>query len=433
MPDTSFLIKTYGCQMNVRDSTFMADILLGAGWRHAAPQDVPGVVILNTCHIREKAAEKVYSQLGRLRRLKAQGAHVGVAGCVAQAQGEEMLRRAPVVDFIVGPQALHRLPELIAAAQRGQRRMALEFAPSDKFAKSHDPSVSAASFVTIQEGCDKFCTFCVVPYTRGREFSRPTAQITQEVRALAQKGVGLVILLGQNVNAWRDGSWGLGELLGHLATVEGVAWLSYTSSHPLDMDPALIAAHGTLKTLLPSLHLPVQSGSDRILKAMNRRHTAQDYLEIIARVRQARPDIAVSGDFIVGFPGETEADFEATLDLVRQIGYARGYAFGFSPRPGTPAADQKPVPPEITSCRLARLQALLDEQQRAFHEGTVGTCLPFLVEAHKEGQLRGRTRYLQRAHAQGDTHGAASLVGQIVPLRITEAYGHSVRGQILTS
>ena len=409
--------------MNVRDSEVMADILQKEGWVRAAPDEVPGVVILNTCHIREKAAEKIYSQLGRLRSLKARGARIGVAGCVAQAEGKEMLRRAPTIDFMLGPQSLHRLPELVAAVARGKRPIALEFAPEAKF---RQPPLSPSSFVTIQEGCDKFCTFCVVPYTRGQEFCRSAQDVIRDVRAAVQKGARHITLLGQNVNAWKENSVSFGALLGRLETIKDLKWLSYTSSHPLDMDKTLIAAHGQLKKLLPALHLPVQSGSKKILKAMNRRYTAQQYLDVIKQVRHHRLDIALSGDFIVGFPGETEEDFEDTLTLVRRAQFARGYSFAFSARPGTPAAAMTPVPPAITSLRLKRLQTLLDKQQRTFNEATVGLKLPFLVEREEKDQVTGRTCYLQRAHM--DKPPGRSLVGTICQIQITRAYGHSVRG-----
>ena len=408
-------IKTYGCQMNVYDSQRMGDALMRDGYETADTLEDADLVLLNTCHIRERAAEKVYSELGRIRDLKAERLaegrtmQVGVTGCVAQAEGAEIIRRASVVDLVVGPQTYHRLPEALARVARGERVVDTDYAVEDKF--DHLPNAprkaiasrGVTAFLTVQEGCDKFCTFCVVPYTRGAEVSRATAQIVAEAEALAAAGVREITLLGQNVNAWRGTdatgrAVGLGGLLRILAGIEGITRLRYTTSHPRDMDDDLIAAHRDLPTLMPYLHLPVQSGSDRILKAMNRRHTAADYLALLDRIRAARPDIALSGDFIVGFPGESETDFEATLDLVRRVRYASAFSFKYSPRPGTPGAEMDGhVPEAIKSERLQRLQALLRDQQIAFAQGLVGTDIDVLIEkiGRHPGQMVGRSPFLQ--------------------------------------
>jgi tRNA-2-methylthio-N6-dimethylallyladenosine synthase len=422
--------------MNVYDSERMADVLRPLGYGLADVAEGADLVVLNTCHIREKAAEKVYSELGRLRRLKDAKARAGgamqiaVAGCVAQAEGEEIMRRAPMVDLVVGPQSYHRLPELIARASRARgERLAADFEPQDKFdalpQARHVEGYSA--FLTVQEGCDKFCTFCVVPYTRGAEFSRPALAIEAEARHLAERGVREVTLLGQNVNAYgkdQDGG-GLAALIRRLAKIGGLDRIRYTTSHPRDMDDALIAAHGDVEALMPYLHLPVQAGSDRVLKAMNRGHRAEDYLRLVEQVRAARPDIALSGDFIVGFPGESEKDFEATLDVVRQVGYASAFSFKYSRRPGTPAAAMPgQVPDAVKSERLARLQALLEDQQRAFNAATVGRTLPVLFErpGRHAGQIVGRSPYLQAVHAEAPER----LIGEIVDMRITGSAKNSL-------
>jgi len=428
-------IKAYGCQMNVYDSERMAGLLAPLGYR---PVDTPAeadLVVLNTCHIREKAAEKLYSDLGRLKEAKAAragGMMVAVAGCVAQAEGAEIPRRAPIVDIVVGPQAYHRLPELIAKAARGKgEALDTEFAVEEKFdVLARDraaPGVSA--FVTVQEGCDKFCTFCVVPYTRGAEISRSASAIIAETRALASKGVAEVTLIGQNVNAWRDGDKGLGALCRALAKIDGVERIRFTTSHPRDMDDALIEALGEEPKLMPYLHLPAQSGSDRILAAMNRGHTAADYLKIIGRVRAARPDIALSGDFIVGFPGETDEEFEATLGLVRAVGYAAAFSFKYSRRPGTPAASMpKQVAEAVKDERLARLQSLLTAQRDAFCAALVGRTLPVLFEkpGRRPGQLIGRTPYLQSLHASAP----ASLLGKVAPVRVLAVTPNALAGEL---
>lgn len=427
-------IKTYGCQMNVYDSERMADVLRPLGYGMTDQPEEADLVVLNTCHIREKATEKVYSELGQLKRMKDRrdGAMtIAVAGCVAQAEGEEIMVRQPAVDLVVGPQAYHQLPELIARAHRARgERLSADFAPEEKFdaltAERHVTGVTA--FLTVQEGCDKFCTFCVVPYTRGGEYSRSPDAIEEEARSLAGKGVREVTLLGQNVNAYTDGNGGgLAALIRRLAKVPGLDRIRYTTSHPRDMDEDLIAAHGEVEALMPYLHLPVQSGSDRILKAMNRAHTADHYLRLIERIRSLRPDIAISGDFIVGFPGERDADFEATLNLVREVGYASAFSFKYSRRPGTPAAAMPgQVAPEVADERLARLQALLVEQQQAFNAGLVGRTVDVLFEkpGRHAGQVVGRSPYLQSVHIEAPQ----SLIGQIAPVRIEGAGRNSLAG-----
>jgi tRNA-2-methylthio-N6-dimethylallyladenosine synthase len=439
-PQKRLYIKTYGCQMNVYDSERMADVLAPLGYGLTDSPDGADLVVLNTCHIREKATEKVYSELGQIKRLKQAKAAGGgamtiaVAGCVAQAEGEEILRRQPAVDLVVGPQAYHQLPELIARAHRARgERLAADFAPDEKFdalpAERRPTGVTA--FLTVQEGCDKFCTFCVVPYTRGGEWSRPAEAIEAEARALTEKGVREVTLLGQNVNAYagpdmQEGG-GLAGLIRRLAKIPGLERIRYTTSHPRDMDDDLIAAHAEVEALMPYLHLPVQAGSDRILKAMNRAHTAQSYLRLIERIRAARPDIALSGDFIVGFPGERDADFEATLSLVREAGYASAFSFKYSRRPGTPAAALPgQVDEAVKEERLARLQALLDEQQAAFNAAQAGRILPVLFEkpGRHDGQIIGRSPYLQAVHVRAPDR----LIGRIVPVRIESTARNSLAG-----
>jgi tRNA-2-methylthio-N6-dimethylallyladenosine synthase len=449
-------IKTYGCQMNVYDSARMADVLAPLGYGMAESPAEADMVILNTCHIRERASEKVFSELGRLRAARAERRESGadmiiaVAGCVAQAEGAEILRRAPEVDIVLGPQTYHRLPEMVARAtrargakdgraRRGAGVLDTDFPPESKFDHLPAPTINrgadqaVSAFLAIQEGCDKFCTFCVVPYTRGAEFSRPVAQIAAEARALVAAGAREITLLGQNVNAWhgeapsgsnRGGSeWGLGRLVRHLAeSTDGLARIRYTTSHPRDMDDDLIAAHAEVPQLMPFLHLPVQSGSDRVLEAMNRQHTAKRYREIVERLRAARPDIALSSDFIVGFPGEGETDFAATMRLVEEIGFAQAFSFKYSIRPGTPGAVMEhQVPEPVKDERLQRLQALLNAQQVAFNRSMIGRVLPVLFEkpGRHEGQLVGRSPYLQAVHATADR----SEIGSIVGLRI-EDIGH---------
>ena len=442
-------VKSFGCQMNVYDSHRMADTLAPAGYAETAEPAEADLVILNTCHIREKAAEKVYSEIGRIRVLKAEAAALGrrmtvvVAGCVAQAEGQEIIRRAGSVDLVVGSQNYHRLPDLIARVEAGERVVDTEFPIDDKFDALAAPRREAiakrgiSAFVTVQEGCDKFCTFCVVPYTRGTEVSRPVEKIAAEVERLAEAGVREVTLIGQNVNAYHGQDAGgrpatLGKLLRRLAQVPGIVRLRYTTSHPRDMDDDLIAAHGDLPALMPYVHLPVQSGSDRILAAMNRRHTRQDYLDVIARLRASRPDLAFTSDFIVGFPGESEADFCATLALVEEVGFATAYSFMYSPRPGTPAAElDGQVAPGEQSERLQRLQAVITRQWRAFNAGFAGKSLEVLLEkpGRHPGQLVGRTPYLQTVQAMAPP----ALIGSVVPVTVTEVGSNSLFGALASS
>jgi tRNA-2-methylthio-N6-dimethylallyladenosine synthase len=441
-PEKRLYIKTYGCQMNVYDSERMADVLRPLGYGLTEEAEGADLVVLNTCHIREKATEKVYSELGQIKRLKAKkeaegGAMlVAVAGCVAQAEGSEIRRRQPAVDLVVGPQSYHRLPELIARAHRAAgEALAADFAPEAKFdaLPTERTTTGVTAFLTVQEGCDKFCSFCVVPYTRGPEYSRPPASIEAEARALAERGVREVTLLGQNVNAYDDGEGaGLAALIRRLAKIPGLARIRYTTSHPRDMNDALIAAHGEVEALMPYLHLPVQAGSDRVLKAMNRGHTADDYLKLVERVRAARPDIALSGDFIVGFPGERDADFEATLQLVREVGYASAFSFKYSRRPGTPgAAMTGQIADEVKAERLSRLQAVLEGQQQAFNGAQVGRVLPVLMEkpGRHPGQIAGRSPYLQAVHCEGD----AASIGQILPVRIASVAKISLAGELVAA
>ncbi|MES2343233.1 MAG: tRNA (N6-isopentenyl adenosine(37)-C2)-methylthiotransferase MiaB [Pseudomonadota bacterium] len=436
-PARRLFIKTYGCQMNVYDSERMADILRPLGYAMAEQPEDADLVVLNTCHIREKATEKVYSELGYIKQMKldrqAQGKSmtIAVAGCVAQAEGREIMHRQPAVDLVIGPQAYHQLPELIARTHRAKgERLAADFAAEAKFDRlgPERKAAGVTAFLTVQEGCDKFCTFCVVPYTRGAEYSRPAQAILAEARDLAAQGVREVTLLGQNVNAY-GGKGGLAALVRQLARIEGLDRIRYTTSHPADMDEALIEAHGDVEALMPYLHLPVQAGSDRVLKAMNRAHTAESYVRLVERIRKARPDMAMAGDFIVGFPGERESDFEATLQLVAEIGYAAAFSFKYSRRPGTPAAA---LPGQLAEAvkdeRLARLNALLDDQQKAFNASQVGATLPVLFEraGRHPGQLSGRSPYLQAVHVAGPDH----LIGQIVPVRIEGAAKMSLAGSL---
>lgn len=439
-------VKTYGCQMNVYDSERMTELLAPLGYAETAALEEADVVVLNTCHIREKAAEKVYSELGRIREVKRERGEKGldtlvtVAGCVAQAEGDEIVRRAPVVDLVVGPQSYHKLGDLIGRS-RAEGRAIVEtgFAEDDKFAAlpSRSGNRAATAFLTVQEGCDKFCTFCVVPYTRGAEFSRPVADLEAEARRLVAQGVREITLLGQNVNAYHglgeDGApWSLARLIARLAAIDGLERLRYTTSHPRDMSDDLIAAHARQPKLMPYLHLPVQSGSDRMLAMMNRKHTAADYLALVARIRAAAPGIALSTDFIVGFPGESEADFQATLDMVGEVGFAQAYSFKYSPRPGTPAArlaDQ--VLEELKLERLHRLQELLNQQQTTFNNSCVGRVLPVLFErpGRRAGQLIGRSPYLQAVHTEADL----SLLGRILDVEIASAGPNSLAGAVRTA
>jgi tRNA-2-methylthio-N6-dimethylallyladenosine synthase len=439
-------VKSFGCQMNVYDSQRMADTLAPEGYVETGSAEDADLIILNTCHIREKAAEKVYSELGRLRVLKetskteGREVRIAVAGCVAQAEGEEIIRRAPAVDLVVGSQNYHRLPELLARAARDGKAVDTEFPLDDKFDRLAAPSAAAtrargvAAFVTVQEGCDKFCTFCVVPYTRGAEVSRPAQTIVDEVARLARAGVREVTLIGQNVNAYHgegpDGrAWTLPRLLERLADA-GIDRLRYTTSHPGDMSDELIAAHRDLPALMPQLHLPVQSGSDRILAAMNRRHSRADYLALVERLFSARPDLAFTSDFIVGFPGETEADFAATLSLVEEIGFSGAFSFKYSPRPGTPAAEMDDqVDEAVKSERLQRLQRAIEGSQANFNRRCVGRTVSVLFErsGRHSGQIVGRSPYLQPVHIEAPT----ALIGEIAPVTITEAASNSLFGALI--
>jgi tRNA-2-methylthio-N6-dimethylallyladenosine synthase len=423
-------IKTYGCQMNVYDSERMAETLGAEGYVPTDLAEEADMVLLNTCHIREKAAEKVYSDLGRLKPLKQArpGMKIAVAGCVAQAEGEEMLRRAPVVDLVVGPQSYHRLPAMLKAVGRGARAIDTEFPAEDKFDHLPDRRTlrGPTAFLTVQEGCDKFCAFCVVPYTRGAEVSRPPERLLAEARELAARGVREITLLGQNVNAYHADGWGLARLIREMARIKGVERLRYTTSHPNDMEDDLIAAHGDEPKLMPYLHLPVQSGSDRILKAMNRRHRAGDYLRLVERIRAERSDILLSSDFIVGFPGETEADFEDTLALISAVGFGAAFSFKYSARPGTPAAEKPGVAAEVADARLQALQALITAQQRAAQQAMVGREVGVLYEkpGRLAGQMVGKSDHLHAVHV-ADPDGR---VGELVRVRITASAPNSLAG-----
>jgi len=437
-------IETYGCQMNVYDSARIADLLSPLGYVATQSADDAELVILNTCHIREKATEKVYSELGRLKQLKMRNVAagkslvIGVAGCVAQAEGREIVARQPAVDLVVGPQSYHRLPELIARLARGERNaIELDFPAQEKFDSLPEECSAggAAAFLTIQEGCDKFCTFCVVPYTRGPEFSRPVAQLEREAQQLANRGVRELTLLGQNVNAWcGEGPggerWNLAKLIRYLAAIKAIERLRYTTSHPRDMTADLIALHGDEPKLMPYLHLPVQSGSNKVLKAMNRGHSRESYLRIVEQIRKTRPDLALSSDFIVGFPGESDSDFERTLDLVRQVGYAQAFSFKYSPRPGTPAAATvAQIPEAMKSERLYALQALLTEQMNLFNARAEGRVMPVLFDKHGRlpGQAAGRTPYLQPVHVNG----AAAYIGEVHQVRISKVLPNSLVGELV--
>ncbi|KAA8389467.1 tRNA (N6-isopentenyl adenosine(37)-C2)-methylthiotransferase MiaB [Acetobacter tropicalis] len=440
-------VITWGCQMNVYDSARMSDVLRPLGYQSVDAPEAADMIILNTCHIRDKAAEKVFSELGRLRKIKEarkeEGAQtiIAVAGCVAQAEGQEILTRAPYVDIVLGPQTYHRLPEMVArAARAGGAVIDTDFPAEQKFDFLPDAAApqtpgNYTAFLTIQEGCDKFCSFCVVPYTRGAESSRSVASVLAEARRMAESGVKEISLLGQNVNAYHgegpDGSvWGLAQLANALATIPGLSRIRYSTSHPRDMDDALINAHRDLPALMPFLHLPVQSGSDRILRAMNRGHTADEYRDIVRKLRELRPDLALSSDFIVGHPGETDEDFEATMQLVRDITFAQAYSFKYSPRPGTPAAGAPlQVPEDVKDARLQALQALLRQQQDAFNAALVGQTVPVLFtgEGRKPGQITGRSPWLQPVHISGPRH----LIGQELPVRITERLTNSLGGTLV--
>jgi len=429
-------IKTYGCQMNVYDSERMAEALGSEGYIETTKPDDADMILLNTCHIREKAAEKVYSELGRLKSFKASNPDlkIGVAGCVAQAEGAEIMRRQPAVDLVVGPQSYHRLPDMEAKTRKGKKVLDTEFPEEDKFEKLKSrPKGRRApvAFLTVQEGCDKFCAFCVVPYTRGAEVSRPVQRIIYEARDLVERGVREITLLGQNVNAYHgtgsDGSdYTLAKLIWDLDKVDGLERIRFTTSHPNDMTDELIEAHGSCSKLMPYLHLPVQSGSDKILKRMNRSHTSDSYLKLIERIRRARPDILMSGDFIVGFPEETEEDFQATLDLIEEVNYGYAYSFKYSPRPGTPAAERQQVEIAQANDRLQRLQSLVTHQQKEIQESMVGSTVKVLFEkpGRELGQMMGKSEYLHAVHVAD----AQIAVGEIAEVKIVEARTNSLAG-----
>ncbi len=431
-----FHIKSFGCQMNVYDGERMSELLVDQGMSAAENGEDADLVVLNTCHIREKAVDKVYSDIGRLRRKDGTSPMIAVAGCVAQAEGKEISRRAPSVDIVVGPQAYHRLPELMETAKSGKKALDTDMPAISKFdvLPSRGKQARPTAFLTVQEGCDKFCTYCVVPYTRGAEISRPWTDLVNEAKALVDGGAYEITLLGQNVNAWtgeddKGQHQGLDGLARALDKISGLKRIRYMTSHPNDMTEGLVAAHGEVAKLMPFLHLPVQSGSDRILKAMNRSHSAQSYLDILEQMRKVRPDIALSGDFIVGFPGETDQDFEETLQIVRDANYSQAFSFKYSPRPGTPAAGMdEQIAPEVMDERLQRLQALLNEQQYAFNQQTVGRTTDILLERQGklEGQLIGKTPWLQSVHIISPD----LQIGDLVDVEITQAGPNSLTGQI---
>ncbi|MAO00259.1 tRNA (N6-isopentenyl adenosine(37)-C2)-methylthiotransferase MiaB [uncultured Roseovarius sp.] len=432
-------IKTYGCQMNVYDSERMAEAMGGSGYVETQDPAEADMILLNTCHIREKAAEKVYSELGRMKQFKLDkpDLKIGVTGCVAQAEGEEIMRRQPLVDLVVGPQSYHRLPEMEARVRAGEKALDTDFPIDDKFdTLRHRPKArrGPTAFLTVQEGCDKFCAFCVVPYTRGAEVSRPASRVLEEARDLVERGVREITLLGQNVNAYHGagegGDWGLARLVWALSEIDGLERIRFTTSHPNDMDDDLIAAHGDCAKLMPYLHLPVQSGSDRILKRMNRSHTAESYLRLIERIRAARPDILLSGDFIVGFPEETDADFQATMELIEAVNYGSAFSFKYSTRPGTPAAERPQVPEEVKTERLYRLQELITRQQRAAQDAMVGRRVGVLFEkaGRMPGQMVGKSDHLHAVHVTGDV-----AIGDLRQVEIIESGPNSLAGQLISS
>jgi tRNA-2-methylthio-N6-dimethylallyladenosine synthase len=431
-------IKTYGCQMNVYDSERMAEVMGGQGYVETKTPEDADMILLNTCHIREKAAEKVYSELGRFKPLKAAkpDLKIGVAGCVAQAEGEEIMARQPLVDLVVGPQSYHRLPAMEAKVDAGEKALDTDFPEEDKFEKLKGrPKAQRGptAFLTVQEGCDKFCAFCVVPYTRGAEVSRPVDRILTEAQDLVERGVREITMLGQNVNAYHgagpDGDWSLAKLIWALNDIDGLERIRFTTSHPNDMTDDLIAAHGECEKLMPYLHLPVQSGSNKILKRMNRSHTAESYLRLIERIREARPDILMSGDFIVGFPEETEEDFQDTMELIRQVNYGQAFSFKYSTRPGTPAAERAQVDEDEASDRLKRLQALITDQQRAVQDSMVGREVQVLFEkpGRLDGQMVGKSEYLHAVHVAN----AQTQRGEIAKVRIIESGPNSLAGEIV--
>ena len=429
MNPKTFKIKNFGCQMNVYDGERMAELLSAEGMKSAEKSEDADLVVLNTCHIREKAAEKAYSDVGRLKREDGSKPLIALAGCVAQAEASEAKRRSQMIDIIVGPQAYHRLPEMVREASRGGRPVDTDMPAISKFeAFPRRRRANPSSFLTVQEGCDKFCTYCVVPYTRGAEISRPFEDITAEARNLVECGAREIVLLGQNVNAWADGKLGLADLIRTIARIDGLERIRYTTSHPADMTDELIAAHGEVEKLMPYLHLPVQSGSNRVLKAMNRSHTAETYLSILEKVRRARPDIALSSDFIVGFPGETEEDFEATLQFLDAVSYAAAYSFKYSARPGTPAANMEDqVEPRVMDERLQRLQERINEHQLAFNRSMIGVDTQVLIErkGRHEGQMIGRSPWLQSVHV-----GTDASPGDIIDVTLAAAGPNSMTGAI---
>ena len=431
-------IKTYGCQMNVYDSERMAEAMGGSGYVETQDPAEADMILLNTCHIREKAAEKVYSELGRMKQFKLDkpDLKIGVTGCVAQAEGEEIMRRQPLVDLVVGPQSYHRLPEMEARVRAGEKALDTDFPIDDKFdTLRHRPKArrGPTAFLTVQEGCDKFCAFCVVPYTRGAEVSRPASRVLEEARDLVERGAREITLLGQNVNAYHGagegGDWGLARLVWALSEIDGLERIRFTTSHPNDMDDDLIAAHGDCAKLMPYLHLPVQSGSDRILKRMNRSHTAESYLRLIERIRAARPDILLSGDFIVGFPEETDADFQATMELIEAVNYGSAFSFKYSTRPGTPAAERPQVPEEVKTERLYRLQELITCQQRAAQDAMVGRRVGVLFEkaGRMPGQMVGKSDHLHAVHVTGDV-----AIGDLRQVEIIESGPNSLAGRLIS-
>ena len=427
-------IKTYGCQMNVYDSERMVETLEGQGYIQTDKAENADMILLNTCHIREKAADKIYSELGKFKGIKSANPNlkIGVAGCVAQAEGAEIIRRQPMVDLVVGPQSYHKLPQMEARIQTGARALDTDFPEEDKF--NHLAARSKAkrgptAFLTVQEGCDKFCAFCVVPYTRGSEVSRPADLVFSEACDLVDRGVREITLLGQNVNAYNGHRNGLSGLIWQLSEIKDLERIRFTTSHPNDMDAALIDAHGKCTKLMPYLHLPVQSGSNRILKMMNRKHTREGYFSVVDSIRDARPDLLLSSDFIVGFPGETDEDFSDTLDLVRQVGYGQAYSFKYSSRPGTPAAEKVGIDPILANERLQELQTLLTSQQHAVQALMVGREVSVLFEkkGRSDGQLIGKSEYMHAVHAVAPEH----MLGQIIPVRITKNMTNSLTAEII--
>jgi tRNA-2-methylthio-N6-dimethylallyladenosine synthase len=427
-------IKTYGCQMNVYDSERMAEALGGQGYVETQTPDDADMILLNTCHIREKAAEKVYSELGRFKGLKAANPDlkIGVAGCVAQAEGAEIIKRQPMVDLVVGPQSYHRLPAMDALVQTGAKALDTDFPDDDKFEtlkKRSKAKRGPTAFLTVQEGCDKFCAFCVVPYTRGAEVSRPADRVVREAQELVEAGVREITLLGQNVNAYHGHEAGLAGLIWALDKVDGLERIRFTTSHPNDMDDALIEAHATCGKLMPYLHLPVQSGSDKILKAMNRKHTGAGYIRLIEKIRAAKPDLLLSGDFIVGFPGETDQDFEDTMQLVRDVHYGQAYSFKYSTRPGTPAAEKPQLPEDVMNDRLQRLQALLRTQQQQTQASMIGREVKVLFEkaGRETGQMIGKSEYLHAVFADAP----ADVLGQVRRVKIVDDSANSLKGKLI--